>query len=96
MGGAGGVHPAAPGRHGVRAGAGQGRGVLQYALHHGGGGRPGRPPAAGPDVAIPLYEQFLNSLESQLGKQVGSGEFGAMMEVELLNDGPVTLILDTP
>jgi D-tyrosyl-tRNA(Tyr) deacylase len=59
------------------------------------GNRPSYIYAAGPDVAIPLYEQFLKSLENQLGKQVGSGEFGAMMEVELVNSGPVTIIIDT-
>jgi D-tyrosyl-tRNA(Tyr) deacylase len=46
-------------------------------------------------VAIPLYEQFLRQLEAALGGPVARGEFGASMRVELVNDGPVTLIIDT-
>ena len=48
-----------------------------------------------PDIAIPLYEKFAQSLETGLGKPVGTGEFGAMMEVSLVNDGPVTIWIDS-
>ena len=51
--------------------------------------------AAKPDVAIPLYKAFLKQIESDLGKPVQRGRFGADMQVELLNDGPVTIIIDT-
>jgi D-tyrosyl-tRNA(Tyr) deacylase len=46
-------------------------------------------------VAIPLYDQFVQQLQTDLGKPVGTGEFGADMKVSLLNDGPVTIIIDT-
>jgi len=59
------------------------------------GNRPSYIKAAKPDVAIPLYETFIKQFETDLGKQVGTGEFGADMKVELLNDGPVTIIIDT-
>ena len=59
------------------------------------GNRPSYIKAAKPDVAIPLYEAFLLEMESQVGKPVQRGEFGADMKVELLNDGPVTIIIDT-
>lgn len=59
------------------------------------GNRPSYIKAAKPDVAVPLYENFVKELEKQLGKPVGTGEFGADMKVKLLNDGPVTIILDT-
>ena len=59
------------------------------------GTRPSFNRAAPPEVAIPLYKALLTALEGHLGKPVESGEFGAPMEVELVNDGPVTLILDT-
>jgi D-tyrosyl-tRNA(Tyr) deacylase len=59
------------------------------------GNRPSYIKAAKPDVAVPLYENFVKELEKQLGKSVGTGEFGADMKVQLLNDGPVTIILDT-
>jgi len=51
--------------------------------------------AAPPEVAEPLYENFVRSMESVLGRPVATGTFGAMMEVSLVNDGPVTLILDS-
>ena len=51
--------------------------------------------AAGPEVAIPLYEAFVRKTEELLGRPVATGEFGAMMEVALVNDGPVTLVLDS-
>lgn len=59
------------------------------------GNRPSYIKAAKPDVAIPLYEKFLAVLERELGKPVGKGIFGADMKVELLNDGPVTIIVDS-
>jgi D-tyrosyl-tRNA(Tyr) deacylase len=58
------------------------------------GRRPSFIGAADPDVAIPLYERFLELLEERAPGRVASGEFGAMMDVELVNDGPVTLILE--
>lgn len=59
------------------------------------GNRPSYIKAAKPDVAIPLYENFLVKLEEQLQKPVARGIFGADMKVELLNDGPVTIIVDS-
>ena len=51
--------------------------------------------AAGPEVAVPLYEAFVRKMEELLGRPVAMGEFGAIMEVALVNDGPVTLVLDS-
>jgi D-tyrosyl-tRNA(Tyr) deacylase len=51
--------------------------------------------AAGPEVAVPLYERFVRKMEELLGRPVATGQFGAMMEVALVNDGPVTLVLDS-
>jgi D-tyrosyl-tRNA(Tyr) deacylase len=59
------------------------------------GNRPSYIRAAHPDIAIPLYNRFIVKLSALLGKEVRTGEFGAMMEVELINDGPVTIIIDT-
>ena len=59
------------------------------------GNRPSYIKAAKPEIAIPLYENFVNQLELQLGKKVQTGEFGADMKVSLLNDGPVTIIIDS-
>lgn len=59
------------------------------------GNRPSYIKAAKPDVAIPLYEKFLNIVEQQLGKPVGKGIFGADMKVKLTNDGPVTIVVDS-
>lgn len=71
--------------------------VSQFTLHASTkkGNRPSYIKAAKPEVAIPLYERFVEQLESDLGKRVQTGEFGADMKVELLNDGPVTIIMDT-
>ena len=51
--------------------------------------------AAAPEVAVPLYGKFVAAMEAALGRAVATGEFGAMMKVELVNDGPVTLVLDS-
>ena len=51
--------------------------------------------SANPDIAIPLYEQFKKELENELGKTVSTGEFGADMKVALVNDGPVTIMMDS-
>ncbi|WP_324721659.1 D-aminoacyl-tRNA deacylase [Salinimicrobium sp. HB62] len=71
--------------------------VSQFTLHASTkkGNRPSYIEAAKPEVAIPLYEKFVRQLEAEIGKPVGTGEFGADMKVELLNDGPVTIILDS-
>jgi D-aminoacyl-tRNA deacylase len=59
------------------------------------GNRPSYIKAAKPEFAIPLYEQMIAQLEKDLGKKIATGEFGADMQVSLLNDGPVTIIIDT-
>ena len=59
------------------------------------GNRPSYSRSAGPDVAIPLYEQFIARLARDLGKPIQTGEFGAHMLVTLNNDGPVTIIIDS-
>jgi D-aminoacyl-tRNA deacylase len=59
------------------------------------GNRPSFIGAAKPEVAIPLYREFIKSLESDLGKAIQTGEFGAEMQVKLINEGPVTIIIDT-
>ena len=59
------------------------------------GNRPSYINAAKPETAIPLYEAFINSLEQELKKKVSTGIFGADMKIQLLNDGPVTITLDT-
>ncbi len=71
--------------------------VSQFTLHANTkkGNRPSYIKAAKSDVAIPLYESFVKQLEENLGKPVQTGEFGADMKVELLNDGPVTIIIDS-
>jgi D-tyrosyl-tRNA(Tyr) deacylase len=71
--------------------------VSQFTLHASTkkGNRPSYLKAAKPDVAVPLYEQFVRELEIVLGKKVQTGEFGADMKVKLVNDGPVTIIIDT-
>ena len=71
--------------------------VSQFTLHAATkkGNRPSYLKASKPDIAIPIYEQFIAQLENDLGKKIGTGKFGADMKVELLNDGPVTIIIDT-
>ena len=59
------------------------------------GNRPSYIKAARPEIAIPLYESFLATLEKELGKKVQTGQFGADMKVALINDGPVTIIIDS-
>ncbi|MRX65799.1 D-aminoacyl-tRNA deacylase [Maribacter luteus] len=59
------------------------------------GNRPSYIKAAKPDISIPLYEEFVKTIQKDLGKEVGTGVFGADMKVDLLNDGPVTIVIDT-
>lgn len=59
------------------------------------GNRPSYIKAAKPEISIPLYKQFVNQLEKDLGKEVGTGIFGADMKIDLRNNGPVTIIIDT-
>ena len=71
--------------------------ISQFTLHasYKKGNRPSYIHAAKPDVAIPLYEYFCQALSEAMGKKIGTGEFGADMKVELLNNGPVTICMDT-
>lgn len=71
--------------------------ISQFTLHASTrkGNRPSYIRAARPETAIPLYEQFIKQLSHDFGREVKSGEFGAYMQVEMLNDGPVTIIIDT-
>ncbi len=71
--------------------------VSQFTLHASTkkGNRPSYIMAAKPNIAIPLYNSFVKQLEKDVNKKVQTGEFGADMKVELLNDGPVTIIIDT-
>lgn len=71
--------------------------VSQFTLHASTkkGNRPSYIRAAKPSVAVPMYEKFIEKLEFALGKKVGTGTFGAKMDVSLVNDGPVTIIIDT-
>ncbi len=59
------------------------------------GNRPSYIQAARPETAIPLYELFVKTISNELGKPVGTGKFGAIMQVALVNDGPVTIVIDT-
>jgi D-tyrosyl-tRNA(Tyr) deacylase len=71
--------------------------ISQFTLHAGTkkGNRPSYIRAARPEIAIPLYESFIAKTESLLNKKISTGEFGAHMEVSLINDGPVTIFIDT-
>jgi D-tyrosyl-tRNA(Tyr) deacylase len=71
--------------------------VSQFTLHTDAqkGNRPSYIKAARPEIAIPLYEQFIKQLEFDLGKSIQTGRFGANMKVSLMNDGPVTILLDS-
>lgn len=71
--------------------------ISQFTLHAKTrkGNRPSYILAAKPEIAIPLYNSFINRLSQLKGNEVGTGEFGAMMQIELVNDGPVTIIIDS-
>ena len=71
--------------------------ISQFTLHARTkkGNRPSYIKAAPPEIAIPLYNDFVKRLTALLGREIGTGEFGAMMQIELVNDGPVTIIIDT-
>jgi D-tyrosyl-tRNA(Tyr) deacylase len=71
--------------------------ISQFTLHAKTrkGNRPSYIRAARPEVAIPLYDKFVNRLTQLLGRETATGEFGAMMKIELINDGPVTILIDT-
>jgi D-tyrosyl-tRNA(Tyr) deacylase len=71
--------------------------VSQFTLHAltKKGNRPSYIKAAKPDIAIPMYEKFVQQLESELGKKIQTGQFGADMKVALINDGPVTISIDS-
>ncbi len=71
--------------------------VSQFTLHASTkkGNRPSYIRASKPDIAIPIYEKMIQQLSADLGKPIGTGIFGADMKVELLNDGPVTIVMDT-
>jgi D-tyrosyl-tRNA(Tyr) deacylase len=71
--------------------------ISQFTLHASTkkGNRPSYIKAARPEVAISLFEYFIQTLESELGKPIGTGEFGADMKVSLINDGPVTILIDS-
>ena len=71
--------------------------ISQFTLHASTkkGNRPSYIKAAKPEIAIPLYEEFINQMNKETGKEIQTGIFGADMKVELINDGPVTIIIDT-
>ena len=71
--------------------------ISQFTLHASTkkGNRPSYIKAARPDISIPLYEQFIETMKREMGKAIGTGEFGADMKVALVNDGPVTIQIDS-
>lgn len=71
--------------------------VSQFTLHASTkkGNRPSYIKASRPEIAIPLYENFVDTLANESGKEIATGEFGAMMDIELINSGPVTIIIDS-
>ena len=71
--------------------------VSQFTLHASTkkGNRPSYIKAAKPEIAIPLYKKFIHRMKDELGKKIKTGKFGAMMQIELINEGPVTIIMDT-
>jgi D-tyrosyl-tRNA(Tyr) deacylase len=71
--------------------------ISQFTLHASTkkGNRPSYIYAAGPQKALPMYKDFVTALQNELGKPIATGEFGAHMDVSLMNDGPVTIIIDT-
>ena len=71
--------------------------ISQFTLHANTkkGTRPSYIRAAKPDISVPIYEKFIEQMESDLGKKVGTGEFGAHMKIDLENDGPVTIMIDS-
>jgi D-aminoacyl-tRNA deacylase len=71
--------------------------ISQFTLHASTkkGNRPSYLRASKPEIAEPLYEKMIGQLETDLGKKIGTGTFGADMQVELLNDGPVTIVIDS-
>ncbi len=71
--------------------------ISQFTLHASTkkGNRPSYIKAAKPEIAIPMYEKCITQLESELGKKIQTGQFGADMKVALVNDGPVTILIDT-
>ena len=71
--------------------------VSQFTLHANikKGNRPSYIRAARPESAIPMYEKFISAMETSMGKKIGTGEFGAQMDVALVNNGPVTIIIDS-
>ena len=71
--------------------------ISQFTLHASTkkGNRPSYIKAAKPDIAIPLYESFIATMEKELGKSIQTGKFGADMKISLVNDGPVTIIIDS-
>ena len=71
--------------------------VSQFTLHAATkkGNRPSYIKASKPEIAIPLYEKFITQMETEIGKKIQTGQFGADMKVALVNDGPVTIIIDS-